>query len=111
MAKNDKAKFQQWTKQIKDWETSGLTQRAYCARESLKHSTFDYWRRQIGLAPVRDQPISKARAAKRLTLVPVQLSSKRSAENLVVRSPAGWQYEFSISIDSTWLAQFLRQMP
>lgn len=111
MAKNDKAKFQQWTKQIKDWETSGLTQRAYCARESLKHSTFDYWRRQIGLAPVVARPVSKVRETKRLTLVPVRVSAKRPAENLVVRSPAGWQYEFSTAIDSAWLAKFLRQMP
>lgn len=111
MARNDKAKFQDWTKQIKDWETSGLTQRAYCEREGLKYSTFDYWRRQIGFTPAVAQPVSKARKSKRLTLVPVRVSAASPAENLVVRSPAGWQFELATSIDSAWLAKFLRQMP
>ena len=111
MTRNDKVKFQQWTKQIKDWEKSGLTQRAYCARESLKLSTFDYWRRQIGLTPAVVPPVSKAREAKRLTLLPVRLSAKSSTENIVVRSPSGWQLELPGAVEAAWLATLLRQLP
>lgn len=40
----DEAKWAYWTKQIKDWQASGLTRSAYCQREELKPITFDYWR-------------------------------------------------------------------
>ena len=40
----DKAKWAYWTKQIKEWQASGLSHNAYCQREGLKPITFDYWR-------------------------------------------------------------------
>ena len=43
MAK-DEAKWAYWTKQIKEWQASGLSRNAYCKREGLKPTTFDYWR-------------------------------------------------------------------
>ncbi|MDQ3260672.1 MAG: hypothetical protein M3Q00_07800 [Pseudomonadota bacterium] len=43
MAKDD-AKWAYWTKQINDWRASGLTRSAYCQREGLKPTAFDYWR-------------------------------------------------------------------
>jgi hypothetical protein len=65
MASSDKAKLQQWTKQIKDGETNGLMQRAYCARESLKYGAFDYLRRQTGSArPLAHSVLCKRTNAK-----------------------------------------------
>lgn len=119
MARNDQAKYHKWTQLIKGWETSGLTQRTYCAQKGLKHSTFDYWRRQIGHTPSVSESALTSIEAKRLTLVPVQFSAERSAEcpterpaeKILVRSPAGWQFELSTAIDAAWLAKFLHQMP
>ena len=48
MAK-DEAKWAYWTKQVKDWRSSGLSRNAYCKREGLKPTTFDYWRPLITL--------------------------------------------------------------
>ncbi len=79
MARNDKTKLQQWTKQIKAWETSGLTQRAYCVRENLKHSTFDYWRRQISSTSATRLGQKQSVRAKHLKLVPVQVTTKSTS--------------------------------
>lgn len=110
MGRNDKTKLQQWTKQIKTWETSGLTQRAYCVRESLKYSTFDYWRRQISSIPVSARLTPVAKVAKQLNLVPVQVTTKNASGNMVVRSPSGWQLELPSAVEAAWLATLLRQL-
>jgi hypothetical protein len=64
MTENDKMKLQHWTQQIKDWESSRITQRAYCEREGLKYGTFDYWRRQICSTGVTVTNASKSGAAR-----------------------------------------------
>ena len=69
----DEGKWAYWTKQIKSWQASGLTRSAYCQREGLKPTTFDYWRPLIacGLAEVKvaKQPVN----ANDITLVPVKV--------------------------------------
>ena len=110
MAGNDKTKLQHWTKRIKHWETSGLTQRAYCERESLKYSTFDYWRRQIGAAGPAINPVAKAKNPKRLTLVPLRLLNQSRSESMRLHSPGGWQLELPGAVEAVWLATLLRQL-
>jgi len=36
-----------WSRHIERWESSGLTQQAYCDRHDLSVSTFRLWRRQL----------------------------------------------------------------
>ncbi len=110
MAENDKTKLQQWTQRIKDWESSGVTQRAYCEREGLKYGTFDYWRRQIRSAGAAVKPKTKPASAKRLTLVPVHLSGQALSASMRLHSPGGWQLELSGTVDTLWLASLLRQL-
>ena len=78
MAK-DEAKWAYWPKHVKDWRASGLARSAYCQREGLKPTTFDYWRPLIA----RGQPLASDHAevktvkqavtGKRVTLVPVKV--------------------------------------
>lgn len=111
MAGNDKTKLQHWTQRLKDWETSGVTQRAYCEREGLKYGTFDYWRRQIRSTGATAKPTSNRVAAKRLTLVPVRVSDKRPSDGIILRNPSGWQLELPGTINTAWLASLLRELP
>lgn len=37
----------QWAKYIAGWESSGLTQRQYCERETISYDTFKRWRHQL----------------------------------------------------------------
>jgi hypothetical protein len=36
-----------WQQLIRNWKTSGLSQKQFCQRESLALSTFSYWKRKI----------------------------------------------------------------
>jgi transposase len=111
MAGNNKTKLQHWTKQIKDWERSGLSQGAYCAREEIKYTTFDYWRKQFGAARPVIKPRSKTKATNQLTLVPVGLTDNRPFGMVVLRTPNGWQLELPGTVDTLWLASLLRELP
>jgi transposase len=43
----DPRKEQQWRRWIQQWQTSGLTVRAFCARHALALPSFYAWRRQL----------------------------------------------------------------
>lgn len=56
-------------KQIEGWARSGLTQRAYCERESIALKTFSRWRRMLReSSPSQERPVR---------LVPVHISQSR----------------------------------
>lgn len=110
MAENDKTKLQQWTQRIKDWESSGVTQRAYCEREGLKYGTFDYWHRQIRSSGAAVRPRTTPASTKCLTLVPVHLSGQALSESMRLHSPGGWQLALPVTVDAAWLASLLRQL-
>ena len=43
-----------WTKRIADWQSSGLSQGAFCERHGLTYTTFVYWRGRMKKLEVRD---------------------------------------------------------
>ena len=45
MDKADKRIF--WEKHLADWSSSGISQNAYCAQQTLNPSNFSYWKRQL----------------------------------------------------------------
>ena len=50
-----------WQQQIRDWKTSGLSQKQFCRRQSLALSTFSYWKRKVEItepASVKFYPLS-----------------------------------------------------
>jgi hypothetical protein len=98
MATNAK-KLTYWQQHFKRCQASGLTRRAYCAREGLALSTFDRWRslsRSSGGAP------SKAA----LTLVPIQVERPL---HVTLKSPAGWEIQLPATLRE--LTDFLKQLP
>ena len=40
-------KVEYWREQIREWKTSGLSQKQFCHSRSLALSTFCYWKRRI----------------------------------------------------------------
>ncbi len=105
----DTTKLQYWTEHIKNWQASGLAQRAYCEREGLKWPMFDYWRRQL-LAKASVVKLAKKKSIGTLTLVPVRVAGKPDHDAIVLYSPAGWELRVPIAIDPAWLTDVLKRL-
>jgi len=119
-----------WQARFAAWAASGLTQRAFCAREGLSLSTFDYWRRRhlhgragasVEVAPpaakqlparVRAHPAAaRGDGPAPLTLVPLTLeAAPRGAAGLILTSPQGWRLTLSGDACPAWLGTLLRQL-
>ena len=113
MAK-DEAKWAYWTKQIKEWQASGLSRNAYCKREGLKPTTFDYWRPLIVSDHAEVKVAKQPEIGNDITLVPVKvIESARDAllEAIKLTSPSGREMQLSASIEPQWLIAVLRQLP
>jgi transposase len=54
----DPAKERFWRKAVRGWQRSGLTIRAYCARNQLSENSFYAWRREIAW---RDEEKNRSR--------------------------------------------------
>lgn len=113
MAK-DEAKWSYWTKQIKEWQASGLSRNAYCKREGLKPTTFDYWRPLIVANHAEVETMRQVESSSDITLVPVAVDPPREnilSETIKLKSPYGWEMQLPSQVDSNWLIAVLRQLP
>ena len=107
--KQDQEKLSYWQAHIQGWRSSGLTQEAYCVREQLKRSTFDYWRSRIALEAA-NQRSSPAATAPRATLVPVQVENAADHTPLVLKNATGWQLLLPASTSTDRLAALLKSL-
>lgn len=75
--------------QIARWQSSGLTQRAFCEREGISLKSFQRWRRRLGAVakPVSAHPM----------FVPVRVRRTRSAT--VARAVGAGADMFSLPMD------------
>lgn len=119
MAK-DEAKWAYWTKQIKQWQASGLSRNAYCEREGLKPTTFDYWRPLIVANFAEVKTVKQDVSSNDITLVPVALCQPLAVDpphadvpsvTIKLKSPFGWEMNLPASIEPNWLIAVLRQLP
>ena len=112
MAK-DEAKWAYWTKQIKEWQASGLSRNAYCKREGLKPTTFDYWRPLIVADHAEGNAVNQSVSGNDITLVPVKVVAPGHpvGQPLKLKSPSGWEMQLPAGIDPKWLIAVLRQLP
>lgn len=117
-SKEDKQRF--WRAHQLAWEASGLNRTAYCRREGLKLSSFDYQRAclraadaaQVNLqattspvVPVKQSLLSARTnrthfvpATRPAIATPNNTSTAfvRTADTIHLQSPAGWQIELSL---------------
>jgi hypothetical protein len=119
MAK-DEAKWAYWTKQIKEWQASGLSRNGYCQREGLKPTTFDYWRPLIMANQVEEVVVNQTARGNDITLIPVKLADSMSdatidtmtrGQLLKLKSPSGWEMQLPADVNTRWLIDVLRQLP
>jgi transposase-like protein len=85
---------------IKAWQTSGLTQAAYCRHHGLNPTTFSGWRRRYRAVPEGAIP----------GLLPIQLTLTTTGPTgpLVLRLASGHALELPADAAPGWLAELLR---
>jgi len=89
-------KEEAWRERIARQRASGKTIAAFCEEENLGKSTFSYWRRRLGVAPVATRVARKrtAQAAPFLDLGPIK--GVRPAESV---GGKGVEYESSAGVE------------
>ena len=125
MAK-DEATWAYWAEHIKAWRTSGLSRHAYCQRERLKPTTFDYWRPLITPGHADIKVVKQPASGNSITLIPVAVKaaehrvdvardappeSMALGQPLKPKSPSGWEMQLPSNVNTRWLIDVLRQLP
>jgi hypothetical protein len=115
----DEAKWAYWTKQIQEWQASGLSRNAYCHREGLKPTTFDYWRPLIMASQAEEAMVNQTARGNDITLIPVKLTDSPSdapidmmarGQPLKLKSPSGWEIQLPSTLNTDWLIDLLRRL-
>ncbi len=82
-----------WAKRVRAFERSGLSRRAWCARENVPLTTLDYWRRRLREADPG--------------LVPVVVESAPGAEHIEI-ALGDIRLRLPATVDAVWLCSLLR---
>ena len=124
MAK-DEAKWTYWEQHIKAWRASGLSRNAYCQREGLKPTTFDYWRPLIVSDQAEVKMVKQAVSGNDITLVPIAVDPPDASaaseimsltrdhplgQPLKLKSPSGWEMQLPSNVNTGWLIDLLRRL-
>jgi hypothetical protein len=99
------AKQARWHKRVVAFERSGLTRRAWCAREGVVMATLDYWRRRCRAVAEESRP----------ALIPIMVSDAGAAVVagagtgvLEIEIGGGVRLRADAQVNAQWLASVLR---
>ena len=85
---------------IDAWQSSGLSQVAYCRQHKLNSKTFSNW-----LRVYRSRQVASAAPA----LIPVEIKSSNSPSgSLCLRWPQGHTLELPADVSPQWLGELLK---
>ncbi|WP_299084747.1 hypothetical protein [uncultured Paraglaciecola sp.] len=85
---------------IEAWQSSGLSQVAYCRQHKLNSKTFSNW-----LRIYRFQQVSSVAP----TLIPVEITSQVSSSGMLcLRCPQGHTLELPADVSPQWLSELLK---
>jgi hypothetical protein len=95
---------QSWRELIEAWQTSDLTQKQFCAQQSIAYSGFHYWFKKF-----REE---KSPAGRPSGFVPVKIASNKAMENnsamrIELALPNGKSVKFYGSVDEQLLRSLL----
>lgn len=98
MAQSQKQPY--WQRHIRTWQSSGLSQAAYCQAQQLSLASFGYWRKQCSaIIPPTSLPV----------VIPVLRETSHCGAQL--RSPGGWQIMLPAGLDANALCKLLARLP
>ena len=82
------AKQQYWGQHVESWQSSGLSQNAYCQKHDLKPSQFSYWKQQLTTLNETHPPKSSTSLS---AFIPLSIDNNTplSTSGLCLRLPNG----------------------
>lgn len=88
-----------WAEHVRQWQDSGVSQRAYCRQHNLTPRKLTYW---VGRS--RRQAVAVG------GIVPARIVDPAVTGDLVLRHASGWQLALPAGIDSAWVSRLLREL-
>jgi transposase-like protein len=70
MGQRDRGLERAWRRRVRERQTSGLSVRAFCAREGLAESAFYFWRRELDRRQAERRPLRSAERREERTAEP-----------------------------------------
>ena len=89
-----------WSKRIADWQSSGLSQGAFCEQRGLTYTTFVYWRGRLKNLEVRDDTTP-------VNFFPVRLKQD-SQHSLTLKINGRHSIEIDTNFDSDLLTRVIQ---
>jgi hypothetical protein len=88
-----------WAEHVRQWQASGLSQRAYCRQHDLIPRKLTYW-----VSRSRQQAVVSG------GIVPARIADPAVTGDLVLRHTDGWQLVLPADIGSAWVSNLLREL-
>jgi len=88
-----------WAEHVRQWQDSGLSQRAYCRLHNLIPRKLTYW---VGRA--RQQAVVAG------GVIPARIVDPAVTAGLVLSHPSGWQLVVPAGVSSAWVSSLLREV-
>ena len=83
------AKQQYWSQHVESWQSSGLSQNAFCQEHDLKPNTFHYWKQKLTALHKAHPPKPSSSLS---AFVPLSINSSPLTTNgLSLRLPNGYE--------------------
>ena len=96
-----------WDKIIKDWQSSGSTQQAYCRSKKINYNTFTYWRGRLKSA--KQSETTLLQTSKQFVPITVLSDNQREfSEELSLHLRNGRWIKLRKGFDEQTLHQVLR---
>lgn len=92
---------------IRRWESSGLSQRAFAAREGVSYSTFQHWRRRLGGSRATSKKASSTTTPVTLDAIAVIDDAPSQVSPFEIRTSSGTSVIVPSDFDESCLRRLL----
>ncbi len=90
-----------WLEHVKKWETSKLSQQAYCSQAGISYATFVYWRGQFLLESGRTK-------ARQFIPVEVKQTQPETSQSIKIKCVTGNIVSIPVSMGISEIAKLIR---
>ncbi len=91
---------QQMFEMIERWQTSGLSQKAFCEQQSIKFHTFYYWYKRYRMQQATEQDTSGS-------FVKLHVAKPSSASSVEIHFPGGIRLIFHEPVSSSYVKSLI----